>query len=265
MKNNLKLYCVTNKPLPDLEKTNLKLAGVGKDKFSNKYIDTSVNINIFHKEEYYSELTFHYWYWKNLLSKENYEWVGFCQKRRFWIKKDSENKDINKKNILNHLLTEPENDWKNINAILCNPINVYGAKKIKLIKRGWRNILSDPGLLFNKKESIKVHFDMHHTYGTLDKAISVMNKNDQEDFKKYVNQNNFYNPHIMFISKPKLIDRWFSALFSWLEKCEELFGFENLKGYDQKRLYAFLAERYMSFWFRKYSEFKEHPWIFIDN
>ena len=46
---------------------------------------------------------------------------------------------------------------------------------------------------------------------------------------------------------------------------EEIFGFEELEGYDQKRLYAFLAERYMSFWFRKYSKFKEHPWIFIDN
>ena len=69
----------------------------------------------------------------------------------------------------------------------------------------------------------------------------------------------------MFISKPELIEKWFSTLFPWLERCEEIFGFEELEGYDQKRLYAFLAERYMSFWFRKYSKFKEHPWIFIDN
>ena len=125
--------------------------------------------------------------------------------------------------------------------------------------------MSDPALLFKKKESIKVHFDMHHTYGTLDKAISVLNNYDRDEFREYVNKNNSYNPHIMFISKPELIEKWFSTLFPWLERCEEIFGFEELEGYDQKRLYAFLAERYMSFWFRKYSKFKEHPWIFIDN
>jgi len=265
MKYNLKLYCVTNKPLPNLEKTELKLVGVGKNEFSTKYIDTSININIFKKEEYYSELTFHYWYWKNLLNKENYEWVGFCQKRRFWIKKKSEKLNINKQNISEHLLLEPEYEWKNIDAILCNPINVYGAKKIKLIKRGWKNILNDPSLLFNKKESIKVHFDMHHGYGNLDKAITVLNNNDKKDFKEYVNKYNSYNPHIMFIAKPEIIDKWFSTLFPWLERCEEIFGFKELIGYDTKRLYAFLAERYMSFWFRKYSKFKEHPWIFINN
>ena len=265
MKYKLKLYCVTNKSLPNLENTDLKFAGVGKNKFSTKYIDASTDINIFNKEEYYSELTFHYWYWKNLLNKENYEWIGFCQKRRFWIKKKSENKNIDKKNMIEHLLFEPENEWENKDAVLCNPINVYGAKKIKLIKRGWRNILSDPALLFKKKESIKVHFDMHHTYGTLDKAISVLNNYDRNDFREYVNKNNSYNPHIMFISKPELIEKWFSTLFPWLERCEEIFGFEELEGYDHKRLYAFLAERYMSFWFRKYSKFEEHPWIFIDN
>ena len=74
----IKLFCVTDKPLPDLENTNLILAGVGKYNFSSKYIDTSTKINIFHKEEYYSELTFHYWYWKNLLNTEDCECVGFC-------------------------------------------------------------------------------------------------------------------------------------------------------------------------------------------
>ena len=29
---------------------------------------------------------------------------------------------------------------------------------------------------------------------------------------------------------------------------------ENLKGYDQTRLYAYLSERYLSFWFKKYSK-----------
>ena len=43
------------------------------------------------------------------------------------------------------------------------------------------------------------------------------------------------------------------------------FGFKNLKGYETTRLYAFLAERYLSFWFKKYTVYKEQPWMFIEN
>ena len=33
-----------------------------------------------------------------------------------------------------------------------------------------------------------------------------------------------------------------------LERCEEIFGF-NLEGYGKIRIYGFLAERYLSYWF----------------
>jgi len=92
----------------------------------------------------------------------------------------------------------------------------------------------------------------------------MLNDDDKLDFKKFVENNSEFNPHIMFIAKPKIIKLWFSALFPWLEKCEKIFGFENLKGYDTTRMYAYLAERYQSFWFKKYTIYKEVPWIFID-
>jgi len=262
---NIKLFCVTDKPLPELENTNLILAGVGKYNFTSKYIDTSTKINIFNKEEYYSELTFHYWYWKNLLNIEDCEWIGFCQKRRFWINKDSVNINLNYQNIDGHLLKEVDKSWENSNSILCDPINIAGAKKIKLIKRGWRNIISNPNLLFGKdKETIKVHFDMHHGYGNLNKAISLLDEKDRREFKKYVETFNIYHPHIMFIARTEVIESWFSTLFPWLERCEEIFGFENLVGYDTKRIYAYLAERYLSFWFKKYAKIKTSPWVFIN-
>ena len=68
----------------------------------------------------------------------------------------------------------------------------------------------------------------------------------------------------MFISKPSIINSWFSILFPWLERCEKYFGFEDLKGYDTQRLYAYLAERYLSFWFQKYTNYKTMPWVFFD-
>ena len=49
-----------------------------------------------------------------------------------------------------------------------------------------------------------------------------------------------------------------------LSGCEKLFGFDNLTGYDKKRLYAFLAERYLSFWFHKYARPIAWHWTFYD-
>ena len=163
------------------------------------------------------------------------------------------------------MLKEVDKSWENSNSILCDTIKISGAKKIKLIKRGWRNIISNPNLLFGKdKETINVHFDMHHGYGNLKKAINLLDENDREEFKKYVNTFNIYHPHLMFIAKPEIIEKWFSTLFPWLERCEEIFGFKNLKGYETKRIYAYLAERYLSFWFKKYTKFKTSPWAFIN-
>jgi hypothetical protein len=68
----------------------------------------------------------------------------------------------------------------------------------------------------------------------------------------------------MFIADPLIAGKYFSKLFPWLFRCEEIFDFKNLSGYDTTRLYAYLAERYLSFWFRKYTKFIEWPIITLD-
>ena len=60
------------------------------------------------------------------------QWVGFCQKRRYWIKKTEEK--INLKNINEHLLTTIGDEFNNYESIICDPINVLGSKKMKLLK-----------------------------------------------------------------------------------------------------------------------------------
>ena len=103
--NKLNIFCVTNKKISHIEKSNYSIAAVGKGSFPDTYLKSDTLNNIFYKEEYYSELTFHYWYWKNLLNLKNKnEWVGFCQKRRFWIKRESINKKINEFNYNDHFL-----------------------------------------------------------------------------------------------------------------------------------------------------------------
>ena len=263
---NLNIYCVTNKKLKFLEDFSYNLGWVGSETASNKYIKCNNKKNIFFKEKYYSELTFQYWYWKNLLKTEKKEWIGFCQKRRFWIEPKSQITDINHLNIKSNLLTDAQESWENHDAVICDPIDISGAKKIKIIKRGWKNLLKDPFILTNKKkENIALHFDMHHGHGNLDIAIDEIQEEDRNEFRQFVYRENKFNPHIMFIARREITDLWFNTLFPWLERCEKKFGFNELQGYDTTRLYAYLAERYLSFWFKKHTKYIENPWIFFDS
>lgn len=258
------IFCVTNKELNYLEELPIKLVGVGRKKFSKKYLTCLKGENIQKKEKNYSELTFHYWFWRNKLKFfDSKTWIGFCQKRRFWMK--SGKKISSFKELKKNIIVNSPSQWKNFDSIICKPIRVDQTKKMKLIKRGWKNLIKDPSIFFNEnKRSIKLHFDMHHGYGILEESIKLMNNRDKDEFKIFVNKNKKFNPHIMFISKKKILNQWFKDLFDWLFKCEKIFGLSNLKGYDQERLYAYLAERYLSFWFRKYTKFLEWHWSFYE-
>ena len=42
-------------------------------------------------------------------------------------------------------------EWKNFDTIVCKPINVDVTKLSKMIKRGWRNLINDPGIFLIKQ------------------------------------------------------------------------------------------------------------------
>ncbi len=263
---NIKFYCVTNKKVDFLKSKQIKFCWVGKDAAPKNYLKCDTGKNIFDKEQFYSELTFHYWYWKNLLHLEDKDqWIGFCQKRRYWVK-SREVEDINKYNLDKYLIKYADDDWKNFEAIICNPISVHSPKKIKILKRGWRNILKDPTILFDKKkQNLSLHFDMHHGFNNLKKAIEKLDQKNRVDFEIFMKEKNEFNPHIMFIAKPKIINEWFENLFTWLHKCEEVFDLNHLGGYDTGRIFAYLSERYLSYWFKKNCKYKEQNWVQLEN
>ena len=58
MNNNIKIYCVTDKPLPKLEISQLKLAGVGKNIFSDFYLKSDNKENIHLKNSFILNLHF---------------------------------------------------------------------------------------------------------------------------------------------------------------------------------------------------------------
>ena len=262
---NLKIYCITNKRVNFLDNTKYNIGWVGKGKAPTNYISCNTGDNIFFKERYYSELTFQYWYWKNLLNSYEENWIGFCQKRRFWINKKSANEELTKKNFLSQILKDAPEEWHDFDSVICEPIYVNKVKKMKMVKRGLKFILKKPSIFFDEsKQSLALHFDMHHGHGNLYKAINLINDEDRADFLDYSNKSILYNPHIMFIAKSEIVNRWFNTLFPWLLRCETEFGFKDLHGYDTQRLYAYLAERYLSFWFNKHTKTITWPWKFFD-
>jgi len=275
----MKIYCVTHKPQMNIEKLGLTPVGLGTNDFPNHYLIENTLDNIAYKNKYYSEVSFHYWIWKNVLpKKKDGEWFGICQYRRYFVKKKfrpkiGQNKGrqgnlkIDSLNELKDMLQkEPHSDWENHDAVLCDPWSVQVEKKMKIIKRGFRSLIKNPQILFNKKnQNIKLHFDMYHGYGNLDKAIEVLPHKDKNDFREYVNNNTELSGHSLFFCKSnKILNNYYNDLFDWLFRCEKIFGFNDLTIYDTQRMYSFLSERYTAFWFKKYSNSITWPWVFYD-
>ncbi len=149
----------------------------------------------------------------------------FLSKKRFWIKQSSSLNNINSKNLKDHILTHVPKNLESYDSIICESISVSQAKKIKLSKEAGEILSKILQYYFLKKNvTIELHFDMHHGYGNLERAINLLPYCDREEFRYYVKTRNCFNPHIMFISKKKILDKWFKVLFPWLKKCENEFS-----------------------------------------
>ena len=261
------MYCLTTQDehFSKIKKLGYLPVGLGENITNEKFQNDKDGENISKKNPYYGEYTFHYWIWKNEIKNLNKGWIGFCQYRKYWalVNQSNNYKDLDnlKKNIINEI---PE-EFNNYESILGEPLYINQFKFAKFIKKSFFKIIKNPTLLLNKnKRNIKFHFDLMHGEGNLDKAISLLDNVDRNDFDNFVNSEVSFNPHNMFMCKSnKILEKYYNSIFPWLIRCEKEFGFE-LEGYGLKRIYGFLAERFMSFWFRKYTNFKTMPIIFKD-
>ena len=264
------IYCVTHKKMNFIEELNLIPVAVGKTECPKHYVNEKAGTNISYKNLNYGELTFHYWFWKNKLKTySKNKWFAICHYRRFFLKDKIEmsmNTEIDLNTLKSKLIYQPLDSWKDCDVVLCEPTNLENQKKMKLIKRGFKSLIKNPLIFFDKKKhNIKLHFDMFHGYGNLDKAINMLSTDDKKDFEDYVNINTSFSANIMYLSNNvKIIDQFYSSLFEWLEKCEQIFGLKETNVYGLRRMYTFLAERYTSFWFEKYSKVKYASWLFRD-
>ena len=259
MTDNMKVFCMC---LHDHHKTNLmKLnyvpVGLGQGKFSEGWIKDNTGENISSKNKNYGEYTFYYWFWKNLLPNMNENtWVGFSGYRYHWsnqnkIKSDDLNKIINKDNFNSYILKSIPHEWDKYNVILGEEIFINNWKFSKILKHGKKKVFTNPFSFLKKNQNIKLHFDIFHGNGIIEKASELLENEDKKDFKKFITQKYSFNrENLFFCRSKKIMNAYFDSVFPWLERCEKLFDY-NLTGYGMTRIYAFLAERYLSYWFNK--------------
>ena len=85
----MQIYCITHKKINGIKELGLIPFGVGQSTYPSNYITENSGENIAYKNHNYSETSFHYWYWKNILPKKNdNDWFGMCQYRRYFVKKE---------------------------------------------------------------------------------------------------------------------------------------------------------------------------------
>ena len=207
--------------------------GLGEKDFDQNWITDKSGINISKKNKHYGEYTYHYWLWKNYLDKISDEWIGFCQYRKFWSLKNHKTQDINLKSLDFQVLKEIPKKFEEYESILGEPIFVNQFRLTKFLKKGAKFFARRPLCLIDKnKRNINFHFDFMHGEDNLNKAIDLLDTENQNDFRKFVNTEVSFNPHNMFICKSKYkLKTYYETIFPWLERCEKLFGFENLKGF----------------------------------
>ena len=262
------MFCISMEPthLKRIKILKYLPVGLGNNKFSDEWFKDNTSNNISSKNKNYGEYTFHYWLWKNYLDKIGENWIGFCQYRKFWSLKEN-NLILNSFSSLESIaLKEVPNSYQEFDAILGEETFINQFRPMKFLKRGFRFMLKNPSFFIDKrKRNLKFHFDFWHGEGNLNKAINLLDKENKEDFRTFVNSKFSFNPHNMFLCKStKILNKYYSTIFPWLDRCEKEFGFNELTGYGKTRIYGFLAERFLSYWFQKNLRIKTMPIIYYD-
>ncbi len=262
------MFCISLNPnhLQKIKSLEYLPVGLGDKKFSKDWYQDKTNENISQKNEYYGEYTFHYWLWKNYVDKLDDRWIGFCQYRKFFVKEQNNSKIDSLETLSKIILKNIPESMEKYDVILGDEFKVNKLKISKFVKRDLKKIILNPSLLFdNSKRNLKFHFDMWHGNGNLDKAIDLLSNEDKNNFNDFVNNNISFNPHNMFVCKSKkILKNYYNTIFPWLKKCEDLFGFNKNADYGGKRMYGFLAERFLSYWFKKNAKYKTVPIIGLD-
>ena len=285
----VKIFSFAHKSVDYLDKLsqNVVPVGVGKNKFPNNWLDTNVGENINHKHFAYAEMAGQYWVWKNYILKNLNKdiWIGFSQYRRHWIKNHSlvdklyysSSANFFFKVFIRRLASSRVTFYNSylrsiyqqyFHNTVAPPINIYDLSKniFSEAPKTWNSydvILTQPIFLGENIRdqyctTAQVHSDC------FDQIISRMPFNMQNDFNNYTRKNSNLSAHNMYIARPKVLNEFFSFLFNFYEKTEDIFNQEKKsKIIEIPRFYGHLNERISDFWFKNFKKFRTLPMRFL--
>ena len=148
--NNLNMYCISIdiNDLKLIKELNYFPVGLGRSDFTDEWIKDNKGINISEKNKWYSELTFHYYLWKNQInSVDENVWTGFCAYRDFWVNefeydhylKNTKSYQISNRDRFNEIkkivLQEIPDLWKNYETIIGDELILENVKLLKSVRK----------------------------------------------------------------------------------------------------------------------------------
>ena len=284
---NLKIFCGSHKHVSYLNNLNsaIQPIGNGKSLFQSNWLVSSKDDNISHKHLSYGELVGHYWIWKNYL-KSNLEgdfWIGFSQYRRHWVGKEPFKNRLMYNYLIDRFIKIFVNriasskysfynkrlvkfyrnyDYNSLNI----PLELEELKKIILNDNDISKIIKSNDVILTKAfylgENIIKHFCGLYSLDEecWEKIVSYLPQNMQRKFIYSLSNKKEFSAHNMYIAKPKVLDEYFTFLFGYLEKIENIFNKRtNKKLIEMPRFFGGLSERIADFWFKEYKKYTHLP------
>ena len=150
---NIEMFCISLEPSHKkfIQELGYIPVGLGTNNFEKEWMRDNTGNNISKKNRYYGEYTFHYWVWKNYMDKLSDGWIGFCQYRKFWTIKNFDNFSLDIKTLPSIVLRKIPEDYEDCEVILGNRFYINQKRTMKFLKKGFKLIIKNIKLLFNKK------------------------------------------------------------------------------------------------------------------
>jgi len=265
--SKLTIFCTSHKSINYLDKfyPSIQMVGCGnKFNFPTNWHLSSTKKNISEKFFSYADLVGHYYIWRNFLDKYNQDsWVGFSQYRRLWIK----NKIINdvELNLLDRIiLTNIDESWNEYDAII-PPAFFFRKKKKEILKNIFLFPIKRDINLLKYKTTVLDQFAQ--TLGPFGKdlifeIIQYLPTSESYDFLEFLKTRTYLSAHGMYISKVKIINQYSNLIFEWFLKCENIINKNNnLPLINNSRIFQYINERFLDYWFSKYYKVLRWPMI----
>lgn len=199
----------------------------------NKLIKDNTGDNIADKNQYYGELSGHYWVWKNFLPKTNVEYIGFCHYRRFLDFGITPMDDVPFKPI-------ELKDFKKV-------FKKYTEDRILQSIEGYDIILPQE---VEFKSILYSQYLKWHPQKDMNLALNIIRDCYPEyvqTAKEVLGSNKMYIC-LNFIMKKELFNEYMEWIFGILTKLEKKTDWSQYVEYAQIRTPAFIAERFFNIW-----------------